>query len=212
MSEICEQLHHLFNTLPRHRFPFDESEIPLNGIYVLFEKGERAHGVDRIVSVGTHTGENRLRSRLKQHFINENKDRSIFRKNIGRAILQREKDPCLKQWDWDLTTRKAREHCLPLLDEDKQRQIEEAVTERVQQNFSFVAFPVNSKEERLEWKTKIISTVSWCEICRPSSTWLGLHSPKDKIRKSGLWLENGLYKEALSYSELDILKSMIQAG
>jgi len=117
VSEICLQLHGLLNSLPRHRFPFDELAIPGNGIYILFEKGEHAHGVDRIVRVGTHTGENQLRSRLKQHFMNENKDRSIFRKNIGRAILQRAEDPFLAQWNWDLTTRKVREPYLPLLDE-----------------------------------------------------------------------------------------------
>lgn len=142
MSEICQQLHDLFNSLPRHRFPFDELKIPRNGIYILFEDGERAHGTDRIVRVGTHTGENQLRSRLKQHFVNENKDRSIFRKNIGRAILQKKKDSFLEQWNRDLTTRKARERYSSLLDEEKQDQVEKAVTEYIQQNFSFVVFSV----------------------------------------------------------------------
>jgi len=32
-------------------------------------------------------------SRLLQHFVMENKDRSIFRKNIGRALLARAGDP-----------------------------------------------------------------------------------------------------------------------
>ncbi|MDQ7030700.1 MAG: hypothetical protein Q9O62_13435 [Ardenticatenia bacterium] len=168
MSEICQQLHDLFNGLPRHRFPFDELAIPRNGIYILFEKGEHAHGVDRIVRVGTHTGESQLRSRLKQHYMNENKDRSIFRKNIGRAMLQRAGDPFLEQWNWNLTTRKARERYLPLLDEEKQRQVERAVTEYIRQNFSFVVFGVDKKGERLEWERKIISTVSWCEECHPS--------------------------------------------
>lgn len=210
MSEICRRLHILFNSLPRHRFPFDEQVIPRNGIYILFEDGEYAHGVDRIVRVGTHTGENQLRSRLRQHFVNENKDRSIFRKNIGRAILRKAGDPFLEQWEWDLTTRKARARYLPLLDEQKQRQVEKAVTEYIQQNFSFVVFGVDSKEERLEWERKIISTVSWCEACRPSSNWLGMYSPKQKIRESGLWLVNGLYKEGLSWAELEELERLVQ--
>ncbi len=212
MSEICQQLHDIFSRLPRHRFPFDELAIPRNGIYILFEKGEHAHGVDRIVRVGTHTGENQLRSRLKQHFVNENKDRSIFRKNIGRAMLQRAEDPFLEQWNWDLTTRKARERYLVLLDEEKQRQVEKAVTEYIQQNFSFVVFGVDDKGERLEWERKIISTVSWCGECRPSSRWLGKYSPKRKIRESGLWLVNGLYKDGLSWVELEELKEIVQAN
>lgn len=212
MSEICQRLHSLFNRLPRQWFPFDEEAIPRNGIYVLFENGEHAHGADRIVRVGTHTGANRLRSRLKEHFVNENKDRSIFRKNIGRAILQREKDPFLEQWNWGLTTREARERYLPLLDKEKQCQIEKAVTVYIQQNFSMVVFGVDDKKERLEWERKIISTVSWCEECRPSPNWLGLYSPEQEIRKSGLWLVKGLYKDGLSWAELEELEKIVQAN
>ncbi|UOD34840.1 hypothetical protein DSN97_00445 [Deferribacteraceae bacterium V6Fe1] len=212
MSEICQRLHDLFNSLPRHRFPFVEQAIPYNGIYILFEKGESAHGADRIVRVGTHTGENQLRSRLKQHFLKENKDRSIFRKNIGRAILHRAKDPFLDQWNWDLTTRKANQRYLLLLDKEKQHQVERKVTEYIQQNFSFVVFAVKGKEERLLWEERIISTVSWCEECRPSPNWLGICSPKRKVRESGLWLVNGLFKEQLSKEDLEILKRTIEAG
>jgi len=212
VSEICQQSHILFNGLPRYWFPFDELAIPSNGIYILFEKGEFAHDVDRIVRVGTHTGANQLRSRLKQHFVNENKDRSIFRKNIGRALLRRADDPFLEQWNWDLTTRRAKEKYLLLLDKDKQRQVERAVTEYIQTNFSFVVFSVDTKKERLEWERKIISAVSWCQECCPSSNWLGMHSPKKKIRKSGLWLVQGLYKEGLSWAELEELKEVVQAN
>lgn len=73
MSEMCNKIHQLFNGMNRFHFPFDEKDIPENGIYILFEKGEKAHGVDRIVRIGTHTGKNQLSSRLFQHFINENK-------------------------------------------------------------------------------------------------------------------------------------------
>ncbi len=209
MSEICQGLHRLFNGFSRQRFPFDEKTIPCDGIYILFENGEHAHGADRIVRVGTHTGAKQLRSRLKQHFVNENKDRSIFRKNIGRALLQKASDPFLEQWEWDLTTREAKERLLPLLDIEKQRSIEQAVSEYIQQNLSFMAFRVDSKEERLEWERKIISTLSWCKECRSSLNWLGMHSPKQKIRRSGLWLVNELYKEPLSREELENLESIV---
>jgi len=79
MSKVCAELHYIFNSKKRFYFPFNELEIPLNGIYILFEKGEYAHGKDRIVRMGSHTGQDKLCSRLNQHFINENKDRSIFR-------------------------------------------------------------------------------------------------------------------------------------
>jgi hypothetical protein len=211
MSEICQQVHALFNNLPRNCFPFDEEAIPLNGIYILFEKGERGHGADRIVRVGTHIGRDQLRSRLRQHFEKENKDRSIFRKNIGRALLNKMGDPFIEQWNWDLTKREAKARYLPLLDGEKQRQIERAITDYLQERFSFVVSGVERKEERLKWEQKIISTVSWCKECGPSPNWLGLYSPKRKIRESGLWLVNGLYKEGLALAELDELKKLAQA-
>ncbi len=206
----CEELHFTFNSLKRFNFPFNESEIPKNGIYVLFEKGEAAHGADRIVRIGTHTGDNQLPSRLKQHFSNENKDRSIFRKNIGRGILNRKKDSFLKEWEIDLTTKEAKEKLSNLIDLEKQKQIEKQVTKYIQDNFSFVAFHVEDKEKRLEIESKIISTISLCKDCKPSENWLGLFSPKEKIRESGLWLVNELYKSPLSDTDLIELKNLIQ--
>jgi hypothetical protein len=105
MSKTCHQLHQLFNRLPILSFRFDNNNVPRNGIYILFETGEFGHGTNQIVRIGTHTGIAQLRSRLKQHFIQENKDRSIFRKNIGRAFLNRDGDPFLEQWELDLTSR-----------------------------------------------------------------------------------------------------------
>jgi len=209
MSHICHKLHCLFSELPKFEFPFGTGIIPRNGIYVLFEKGELAHGADRIVRVGTHTGKNQLPSRLKQHFISENKDRSIFRKNIGRAMLNRERDPFLAQWEIDLTASKAKKKYAGLVDPQKLQEIEKQVTEYIQCNFRFVVFRVDDKAKRLRWESRIISTVSLCEECRPSEKWLGLHSPKAKIRESGLWLVNELYKQPLSESDCEAIKTVV---
>ncbi len=82
MKNIVLELHQLFNGQRRFSFPFKEfkKEIPKNGIYIIFENGEKYNGFDRIVRVGTHTGNSQLRSRLNQHFVKENKNRSIFKK------------------------------------------------------------------------------------------------------------------------------------
>jgi len=145
---MCNDLHVWTHSLPRFQFPFDKNAIPLNGIYILFEKGELAHGTDRIVRVGTHTGEKQLRSRLLQHFLIENKDRSIFRKNIGRALLNREHDPYLAIWNIDRTSRQTREKH-EHIDLDRQREVERDVTAYIQEHFSFVVFPVEEKAKRL---------------------------------------------------------------
>jgi len=175
----------------------------------LFEAGEQAHNVERIVRVGTHTGDYQLRSRLQQHFVKENKDRSIFRKNIGRAILNRADDPFLEQWNWDLTTRKAKETYRDLVDWRQQEEVERQVTAYIQEHFSFVVFEVAEKHQRLSLESKIISSISWCAVCRPSADWLGLHSPKSKICQSGLWLVNELYRDPLLEVEFVELQSLI---
>lgn len=208
MSKNCEELHKLFNNIKRFHFPFSPNEIPENGIYILFEKSEKAHGADRIVRIGTHTGINQLRSRLMQHFINENKDRSIFRKNIGRALLNKARDSFLEKWEIDLTTKESREKHKDI-DLIRQKAIETQVTKYLQDNFSFVVFQVDDKDKRLELESKIISTISLCEDCYPSENWLGLSSPKEKITKSGLWLVNELDKEPLSDSDMEELELII---
>ena len=210
MSEVCATSHHLFNQLEHFKFPFELNKIPRNGLYILFEAGENSHDVKRVVRVGTHTGDNQLRSRLQQHFIKENKDRSIFRKNIGRAILNRSRDPFLEQWNWDLTTREAKNTYSHLVDWCKQKEVEKQVTAYIQGHFSFVIFEVREKAKRLSIESKIISTVSRCDVCRPSAKWLGLHSPKSKISQSGLWLVNELHKEPLSEIDLAELKNLVQ--
>ena len=190
------------NGLPSFGFPYPESQIPQNGIYVLFEVGELAHGTNRIVRIGTHTGNNQLRSRLKQHFLNEIKDRSIFRKNIGRCLLNRDHAPFLEFWELDLTSRAARDEYSSKIDFPKQSRIEKQVSEYIRNHFRFVALEVRDKAKRRDLESKMASTVSLCRKCGPSGTWLGRHSPKNKIQSSGLWQVNELHKTPLSSDEL----------
>jgi hypothetical protein len=68
----------------------------------------------------------RLANAKGVHFTIENKDRSIFRKNIGRALLNRDWDPFLPAWELDRTSRAIREqHCG--IDLERQRAVEGAV-------------------------------------------------------------------------------------
>ena len=210
MSKACAAIHRIAGNLPRHDFPFDESLIPLNGIYVLFQKGEVGHDQDRIVRIGTHTGNNQLLSRLKQHFLTENKDRSIFRKNIGRALLNRKNDSFLRYWEIDLTSRKAKNQYASLIDSDYQKQIESEVSQYVRAKYSFVVFELKEKAGRLETESRLISTVSLCDECCPSDNWLGNFSPKVKIVKSGLWQVNELYKIPFDATDVEGLSKLIK--
>ena len=208
MSNICNNIHHIFQNLKRYKFPFNGEKLPKNGIYILFEKNEFAHNGERIVRVGTHTGSDNLAKRLKEHFMKENKDRSIFRKNIGRAILFKKDDSFLEQWNWDLTTRANKDKYSSLVDFEKQKSTEKEVSQYIKNNFSFAIFEVKSKTDRLNFESNLISTISLCEDCKSSSQWLGQSSPIQKIKESGLWLVQGLYKTPLNSDELEEIKSL----
>jgi hypothetical protein len=66
MTEACQHLHDVLSRLPRFTRE-DLAQIPKNGLYILFEKGEEAHGGERIVRVGTHRGQNNLPARIREH-------------------------------------------------------------------------------------------------------------------------------------------------
>ena len=140
----------------------------------------------------------------------ENKDRSIFRKNIGRALLKKANDPFLKWWDLDLTTREAKRRYAREIDSAKQGRVEAQVTRYIQKNFSFVLFRVDDKATRLDLESKMISTVSLCKECVPSGRWVGLHSPIAKIQTSGLWNVNELHKTPLAEEDFVHLEQFIQ--
>ena len=211
MKDKCLLLHQLFNSLRRFRFPFDDKldSIPENGIYIIFEKGETFEGLDRVVRVGTHTGDNQLPSRLYQHFTDENKDRSIFRKNIGRCFLNLKKSSYAEIWELDFTTKVQREKKAHRRDEPFERRLEKRITSYIQENLSFVLVEVKTKSKRLNLESRIISTISLCSNCKPSPNWLGLHSPKVRIRESGLWQVNELYKESIRQNDLEELRRLI---
>ncbi len=160
-------------------------------------------------SGGTHTGKNQLLPRLNQHFLKANKNRSIFRKNIGRCILNKEKSDYLSVWEIDTTSRAERERVSAIIDFDFERELEKRISTYIQTKLSFCIFKIDAKEERLRWESKIVSTLSRSTEPNSSPTWLGRHSTKQKIRESGLWQVNELYKEEITESELEELEGLI---
>jgi hypothetical protein len=212
MRNIVLELHQILNEQKRYSFPFEhfKNEIPKNGIYIIFENGEKYKNLDRIVRVGTHTGNNQLHSRLNQHFIKENKNRSIFRKNIGRCFLNKESNPYLSLWELDITSRVEKEKNLKLLDLDFEKKIEKRISNYVQTNLSFCVFQIDTKDDRLFWESKIVSTLAKATDIKSSENWLGNQTTKDKIKVSGLWQVNELYNDSLTELEFDQLKNKIK--
>ena len=209
LMEICERLHNILLKGKKFYYNSDLDTMPHNGIYILYEKGEREHGSDRIVRIGTHTGENLLRSRICEHFFKENKNRSIFRKNIGRAILNKESNPYLTVWNCDPTTKANKEKLKAVIDKDFESKVEKQISKYIQENFYFKLLAVAGKDNRLELEEKLIGTVSSCKKCKPSTKWFGNYSPIDKIRESGLWQVQGLYSVGLTENDLKTIEKYI---
>jgi hypothetical protein len=96
MEDFYTQIHDYFNSLVRYSFPYDKKELERitdkNGLYILFENGENFEKYDRIVRIGSHNTENRLIKRLRDHFLSKRQRKSVFRKHIGRCLLNKRND------------------------------------------------------------------------------------------------------------------------
>lgn len=197
-SEQCGKLHSLVKEGKRFTFETGFDGVPENGIYIMFEKGETGHGGERIVRIGTHRGENELKSRVKQHFVMENKNRSIFRKNIGRCFLHQDANPYLAIWNYDMTTKEYQERYGNQVDDVLEKKIESEISSYIRENISFRVLQVLSREDRKKYESQLIGTVANCIDCQPSANWLGRQSPERKIRESGLWQKEHLGADPLN--------------
>lgn len=197
----CFKLHKLFNSMPRFNWNTIDSINFNNGIYILFERGEKYCDMDRIVRIGTHNKDGGLHNRLKNHFLSENKDGSIFRKNIGIALLNNSKHPYLTAWKVDTSKPENVVRLGNSFDPIMQKEIEKNVTKYMREKFTFVAFPVNSEPERLRLEKGIIATLSKSPDFKASADWFGRFSTEIRIVQSGMWLKQGLDGSPLSESE-----------
>jgi len=212
ISVSADALHRLLNSLPRLDWNMI-SNIPYqNGIYIMFEKGQSYHGMDRIVRVGTHRAQDRLKARLKDHFVKEDANGSIFRKNIGRAFLKMTGDSYLKIWELDTSKTDVARDNAHLIDEQKESKLETRISDYLRENITFVCFPVKTEVERLRLEEGIISTLNKQQDFDPSDDWLGLQSPISEIRDSALWNRQGLDGQPLSEDEFESVKWLARFG
>lgn len=195
----------MLTALPRYSWA-EISSVPFrNGVYIVFEEGEIYHDMPRIVRVGTHTSPNRLRQRLKDHFVRENHSRSIFRENIGKALLNQKHDSYLPTWSLDTS----KPPYSGMEDTVREREIELVVSDYLRNHITFSVFQVNIKEQRLRFEEGIISALHHTEDFAPSTLWLGQFSPESKICESGMWLKQGLDATPLTEAELCELEAML---
>ena len=168
---------------------------PKRGIYFFMESGEvrsdSGSGL-RIVRVGTHAFKGGARStlwgRLSQHRGSAsgkgNHRGSIFRLLVGTALIERDHMDC-PTWDNGHSSekREIRECEQPI----------EKVVSKVIGDMPFLWLDVGDEpgpsSERSYIESNSIALLSNYEkeCIDPSSSWLGNHCAREKVRKSGLW-------------------------
>lgn len=226
MFELCKWLHEQLEILPLFSCPLNLGRLPQNGIYLFYEKGEVwGHGGEnpRVVRIGTHKDGN-FRSRIAEHFLLDErkmqfdlsrpapKDRSIFRKNLGRALLNRGRDPYLHVWEKDFTSRQVREKWSHLRNIGTEQRIEAEITRLLRETFSFRLIIIDTQDQRMGkagLESRLIGTVAQCKGCRSSESWLGRHSPKQEISTGKAWLVQHLKAPALTTGDQRMLINAI---
>ena len=221
-DDLCCAVHKAARALPRIAYPFERSGLPRNGIYLFFEAGEYdGHTCDeRIVRVGTHRRGN-FRSRISEHYLLDGepdiradrpapKDRSIFRKNLGRAWIRRQGIEYLEVWNIDFTASRKRQEHAHRRKVAVERQVETNVTALLREEFSFVWIPLADEAERMGsggLEGRLIGTLAQCSSCVPSPGWLGRHSPDPRIQTSGLWQVQHLKHDPIDDADLGLLRT-----
>lgn len=175
LHSFYNQIYQELNALDKYQY-INGQFTPCNppkqqGIYIMVDNIEK-----RIVRVGK--AENSLHERLSEYFIKEDKNQSVFRKHVGRAILNKQgKSSTL--WKTKGTT-----------DENVERQ----VSQYLKDNISFYPIPLSDLTEIKELEKFLIKMLSRHNTLHTyltntpiqSNNWLGNYGT-DKIKKSELW-------------------------
>ena len=206
-EHIVAEIYNLLSCLPKHNHLTPKKELPVSGIYIFYEKGEKCYlgesETDRIVRIGTHKSDGRFPGRIRQHYgqvnsLRGNKNSSVFRKHVGSALISRTNrdDPRLKDWIKQ--------------GEPGTSEIEELVSLELRNNFTFVCFTVDTKEERLSLESGLIAILSQFPPGQPSDNWLGKYAASPDIVRSGLWNTQHINSTPLSMIQLERLQKLVR--
>lgn len=201
---------------------------PLRGVYFFFEPGESrslSGTGNRVVRVGTHALTDGSRStlwqRLSQHRGNARGDGgnhrgSIFRLLVGKAIALR--GDCALPCSWGTGAdpgRAAQQLGLASRADvkDAEADLERRVSAYIgQMPFLWLGVPdaPSPQSARGRIERHAIALLSHARVPaadRPSANWLGAHSDRPRVRKSGLWNNNHVEEdsEAAFLSEMAAL-------
>jgi hypothetical protein len=190
---------------------------PKRGVYFFREAGEERadSGIGpRIVRVGTHalkagSGTN-LWTRLSQHKGQRstgggNHRGSIFRLIVGAALIDRDGGDFPTWGDGNTADHDVRNGELAL-----ERKVSETVG-----NMPFLWLAIEDEAGPASWRGYIernsialLSNFNKRPLDPPSQNWLGRHSDRERVRKSGMWNQNHV-DEAYAPAFFDVLDRLV---
>lgn len=167
---------------------------PERGVYFFFEPGE-IHGTrPRVARIGTHaltsTSRTTLWKRLSQHRgtssrLDGNHRGSIFRLLVGEALMRRDPTLTVSSWSFDRPVDASARIA--------EKRLEAQVSDYLGRTSVLVLRiddPPGSASLRGFIERNTIALLSNYDVpsgIEPTQGWLGLHSGRDKVRRSGLW-------------------------
>ena len=158
-----------------------------NGVYIMMDQTELLYGKPRIVRVGTHRKDDRLKGRLRQHLLTEDKNASNLRRYVGEAILYNAHDSYNKIWQMNLRDPEVYKLYSSKINTHKEHKIEVQVSNYLRERMIFCCINIESEEARIAYKEKFITYLCQDKSFKPSEEWLGKQSPKLHITAYGLW-------------------------
>lgn len=206
------RLHILFNGLKKFTYPYNETQISKNGIYILFESGELFKGLDRVVRIGSHTGNNRLFTRINEHYIKDDHRDSIFRKHLGRCFLTiYERTDYIESWNLKIKKRVDKEKNYNRINWKLEEEFEQLITKYIRTNFSFIVIPnLTNENERLRLEKGLIATFAQGIEKTSSKDWIGNYHPDKKIRDYKLWNIHHLLGTPLTEREIELIEEKLK--
>ena len=87
---------------------------------------------------------------------------------------------------------------------DKEKQVESEISKILRERFSFRYIVLKGQQKRIGkegLENRLIGTVTGCNVCKASDSWLGRFSPIDHIRNGKLWLSQYLIAEGITQQD-----------
>lgn len=199
-DNITYRLHKLFNSMPRYNAESLEYVSVSNGIYILFQQGEKYGLIDRIVGVGIDYQGETLKTQLQKELIAGDKNFSPLRFQLGESMLNHCKSLYLAKWENKGYNNKFDKN------RSEEKIMEEKISSFIKNEISFIYFAVDNKEKKIQLRNKIINTLYHDKFFIDLNKNPGYYCTSENIRKSEIWNIERVTKEFLCEEDFNFIE------